>query len=118
MGLRSKLITVAALAMLLTPSPALAQTAMPAPPASPPGHPATGPDGQAAMYDSVVAKHYGPTPDGTVDTTGFWLFEPSEPRAGAPTGPVPLVLFFHGYFGADPAHYRAWIDHIVQRGAV
>jgi dienelactone hydrolase len=45
---------------------------------------------------------------------GVWLFRPAgEPKR--------LVIFFHGQGGpveATPANHRAWIDHLVQRGAI
>jgi acetyl esterase/lipase len=45
---------------------------------------------------------------------GVWIFRP----AGRPKR---LVIFFHGQGGpaeTTPAHHRAWIDHLVARGAV
>jgi acetyl esterase/lipase len=65
-------------------------------------------------------QHYGPEPDGTSDPTGYWLFEPTGPRAGTPvpSGPLPLVIFLHGYTGTDPEIYHAWLDHLVRRGAI
>jgi acetyl esterase/lipase len=69
-------------------------------------------------YGAVVANHYGPTPDGSVDATGYWLFEPADPGSTPVAGPVPLIIFFHASYGTDPTHYRAWIDHLVRRGAV
>jgi len=44
---------------------------------------------------------------------GVWIFRP----AGRPKR---LVIFFHGQGGpveATPANHRAWIDHLVNRGA-
>jgi len=31
---------------------------------------------------------------------------------------LPVVLFLHGFTAVDPEPYRAWIDHIVRRGAI
>jgi len=94
-----------------------AQTATPPPP-TPPTQPGSGPGGAAYAYDEVVARHYGAEPDGTVDPTGYWLFEPAETDETVAMGPVPLVIFLHGAGPTDPVWYRAWIDHIVRRGAV
>src|SRR4051794_39161475 len=65
-------------------------------------------------------QHYGPEPDGTAEPTGYWLFEPTGPRAGTPVpaGSLPLVIFPHGYTGTDPEIYHAWLDHLVRRGAI
>jgi dienelactone hydrolase len=57
-----------------------------------------------------------PTVEGplTKDAKGVWIFRP----AGAPKR---LVIFFHGQGGpteTTPANHRAWIDHLVKRGAV
>jgi hypothetical protein len=50
----------------------------------------------------------------TQEATGAWIFHPTgEPKR--------LVIFFHGQGGeteATPANHRAWIDHLVKRGAV
>jgi hypothetical protein len=48
------------------------------------------------------------------DEKGVWIFRP----AGLPKR---LVIFFHGQGGpteTTPANHRAWIDHLVERGAV
>jgi dienelactone hydrolase len=45
---------------------------------------------------------------------GVWIFQP----AGSPKR---LVIFLHGQGGpveATPTNHRAWIDHLVKRGAV
>jgi hypothetical protein len=100
-----------------------AQEATPAAVAEPPQPPsqaATGPGGAEFAYDGMLGQHYGPEPDGTSEPTGYWLFEPTRPRTGTPvpSGPVPLVIFLHGYTGTDPEIYHAWLDHIVRRGAI
>jgi pimeloyl-ACP methyl ester carboxylesterase len=45
---------------------------------------------------------------------GVWLFRPAgEPKR--------LVIFFHGQGGPEettPANHRAWIDHLVRKGAI
>ena len=108
-----------ALAVLLwAPTAIIARTGTPAAAPGPPAQPATGPGGAAYAYEEVVARHYGAEPDGTVEPTGYWLFEPAEPNQTAATGPVPLVIFLHGAGPTDPVWYREWIDHIVRRGTV
>jgi len=50
----------------------------------------------------------------TQDANGVWIFKP----AGKPKR---LVIFFHGQGGATettPENHRAWIDHLVSKGAV
>lgn len=50
----------------------------------------------------------------TQDATGVWIFRP----AGKPKR---LVIFFHGQGGpaeTTPVNHRAWIDHLVRKGAV
>ena len=50
----------------------------------------------------------------TQKANGAWIFHPAE-------APKRLVIFFHGQGGeteATPANHRAWIDHLVGRGAV
>jgi pimeloyl-ACP methyl ester carboxylesterase len=80
--------------------------------ASPPGQPVNGPGGAAVTYPAVIATRHGDAP------TGYWLFEPAT-AAGSPTSdPQPLVVFLHGFGALNPRAYRAWIDHIVERGAV
>jgi acetyl esterase/lipase len=95
-----------------------APAATPAAPPAQPTQPATGPGGAEAAYDGLLAQHFGPEPDGTSEPTGYWLFEPTRPRSGTSDGPLPLVIFLHGYTGTDPEIYHAWIDHIVRRGAI
>ena len=56
----------------------------------------------------------GPIVEGKDPAKGVWLFQP----AGKPKR---MVIFFHGQGGpeeATPANHRAWIDHMVQNGAV
>src|SRR5262249_36912618 len=106
-----------------TPRLTQAQDATPAPaavvePPSQPSQPATGPGGAEVAYDGIRAQHYGPQPDGAAEPTGYWLFEPVGPHAGPAAGPLPLVLFLHGFDVTDPEIYHAWIDHLVRRGAI
>lgn len=107
-------------ALILLAAPTIASSTSPIAAASPtqPAQPATGPGGSTYEYESVIANHYGPTPDGSAETTGYWLFEPADSNSTPAAGPVPLIIFFHASYGTDPTHYRAWIDHLVRRGAV
>lgn len=88
--------------------------AVPTPP-RPPEQPAHGPGGAAFVYDGVSATRFDRPP------TGYWLFEPTDLRIDsesvAERAPVPVVVFLHGFTAVDPRVYRAWIDHIVRRGA-
>jgi acetyl esterase/lipase len=58
----------------------------------------------------------GPSVEGPIGSgaKGVWIFRPAgEPKR--------LVIFFHGQGGpteTTPANHRAWIDHLVERGAV
>jgi acetyl esterase/lipase len=87
-------------------------------PAVPPTQPATGPGGAEVAYDGLLAQHFGPQPDGSGEPTGYWLFEPTRPRAQTAAGPLPLVPFLHGYDVPSPEWYHAWLDHLVRRGAI
>jgi acetyl esterase/lipase len=44
----------------------------------------------------------------------YWLFEPAKPSPET----APLIVFNHGWRAVDPRGYKAWIDHIVQRGNI
>jgi hypothetical protein len=90
---------------------------------SAPEQPASGPGGSDYAYDRVVAAEYGE------GAGGFLLFEPAEPvRGGTPAAdaPLPIVLFLSACCETDElsdvndegAPWRAWIDHLVRRGAV
>ncbi len=82
-------------------------------PPEPPAQPASGPGGAAVLYDRVIATRHGRAP------VGYWLFEPSTPAdPDRADRKLPLVLFVHGFNALDPTVYRAWIDHIVRRGAI
>ena len=100
--------------------PISAQTATPTPAAlvEQPEQPTTGPGSGALAYDGILAQHFGPQPDGTDAPSGYWLFEPTRPRSLSEAGPLPLVLFLHGFDLVDLESYHVWIDHIVRRGAI
>lgn len=76
---------------------------------TPPNQPATGPGG-ADYIHARVASHT--TGDDGEDVTIFW---PEQP---APGGPLPVVVFTHGWGAVKPEHYGAWIHHLVRRGAI
>lgn len=76
---------------------------------TPPAQPATGPGGADYTF-TRVAQHA--TGDGGEDVTIFW---PEQP---APTGPLPVVVFTHGWGAVKPEHYLAWIHHLVRRGTI
>lgn len=91
-------------------------TATRAEPLRPPEQPATGPGGAEVRFERVVASRHGSLPD------GYWLFEPTAPTAAADAAEavagLPLVIFLHGFTAVSPTFYRAWVDHIVRRGAI
>lgn len=78
-------------------------------PPTPPTQPETGPGGSTYQFETVHAAHFGSVP------TGYWQFWPE--RDGAKS-PLPIVVFLHGFSAVNPETYRAWLDHIVRRGAV
>ncbi len=67
-----------------------------------------------AYLPSTTAR--GPT--ARTEPTGYWLFEPTQPRVEGAQSTLPIVLFLHGFDVTDPEIYHAWIDHLVRRGAV
>jgi acetyl esterase/lipase len=99
-----------------------AQPATPTAP-TPPTQPATGPGGMDYAYDRVVFTEHGE------GAGGYLLFEPADPHGGGTptaTAPLPIVLFLSACCETDDlndvtdngAPWRAWIDHLVRRGAV
>lgn len=80
----------------------------------PPMQPASGPGGSSYPYDVVNMVVRG------ADTPllQYWLFTPDSSGAGGPPASAPVVVFFHGYNALNPDTYRAWIDHLVKRGAI
>jgi hypothetical protein len=91
-----------------------------------PSQPATGPGGSEVAYNQVVIAHRAEQPG------DYWLFEPASPHSGSATpaavSPLPIVVFFSpaccdetaigGMGGLGPPPFQAWLDHIVERGAV
>ncbi len=74
----------------------------------PPAQPKDGPGGADYAHGSLTESEHG------AGGKRFWLFQPAEP---APKS-APVVLFLHGYSAMTPESYRAWITHIVRRGAI
>lgn len=77
----------------------------PAPPV-PPEQPDSGPGGRAYAHANITKSRFGSGAD------EVFVFEPAEPTPER----APVVVFCHGWAGIDPAHYGAWITHIVRRG--
>lgn len=76
---------------------------------TPPGQPATGPGGADYVHSRVTSHTTGERAE---DVTIFW---PEQP---VPSGPLPVVVFTHGWGAVKPEHYGAWIHHLVRRGAI
>jgi len=74
----------------------------------PPEQPQSGPGGKDVAHAEVIAESYGSGPQ------GYWLFEPAKPMPEQ----APLIVFNHGWGAMDPRIYKAWIDHIVERGNI
>jgi predicted esterase len=77
--------------------------------AHPPQQPASGPGGQDYPFNTVTSNRYGEGDE------AYYIYEPAQP---APTKPLPVIAFLHGYGGIDPDqdNYTAWITHLVRRG--
>ena len=73
-----------------------------------PSQPASGPGGSKYEHARIRESEHG------AGAKRFWLFEPAGP---APKS-APLVIFLHGYSAMTPEPYRAWVTHIVKRGAI
>ncbi|AGI25179.1 hypothetical protein H681_16555 [Pseudomonas sp. ATCC 13867] len=82
--------------------------ALHAEPALPPTPPLQGPGGSGYSYADVRQWHFN------VDGNEYWVFTPSRPEPES----APLVVFAHGWSAMQPDLYRAWIEHIVRRGAI
>jgi pimeloyl-ACP methyl ester carboxylesterase len=99
------LATWVAILATLTLSTAVAPSAPQSAP-TPPEQPSSGPGSSAYAHASLTTSRFGSGAD------EVWVFEPAGP---APER-APVVVFCHGWAGIDPAHYGAWITHIVRRG--
>jgi acetyl esterase/lipase len=79
---------------------------------------ASPPSAQVAMSDPhgpkaypharVLKKKYG---EGAL---AYWLYLPADPVPAS----APLILFLHGWNGADPYFYGGWLDHLARRGNI
>jgi hypothetical protein len=124
--LTSALLILAVL--LAAPAPAIPQEASPAAgQPTPPDQPATGPGGAEYAFPDARVTSLGDEPG------GGRIFEPvAEAGGGTPTaeGPLPLVLLIDACCyrteesgvnggGVDGGEgFRAWIEHLVRRGAI
>lgn len=95
------------IAPLLLCSLLLARAAGATPP-SPPAQPADGPGGSRVAHADLRQWHGGSAGD------EYWIFTPVDPLPRS----APLVVFLHGWSVMQPDLYRAWIEHIVRRGAI
>lgn len=85
----------------------LARAAAAAPP-TPPVQPLDGPGGSRAAHADLKQWHGGS------EGGEYWVFTPADPIPRS----APLVVFVHGWSVMQPDLYRAWIEHIVKRGAI
>lgn len=76
---------------------------------TPPTQPVSGPGGSDYSH-ARVGQHS--TGDGAEDVTIFW---PEQPT---PNGPLPVIVFTHGWGAVKTEHYGAWINHLARRGAI
>ncbi len=74
----------------------------------PPEQPLTGLGGIEAPHKGVLVEYGGS------GSQAYWIFEPIDPTPKE----APLIIFNHGWTAINPAIYKAWIDHIVKRGAI
>jgi acetyl esterase/lipase len=91
--------------------------ATPATTPRPPTQPTTGPGSSEALFGGVTAIEQKPPDQSIADA---WLFVPTDPMPEAPgVGELfPLVIFVPGSGATNADLYLAWIEHLVQRGAV
>jgi len=78
-----------------------------APPSAPP-QPLQGPGSALAVHGEVRVQ------EGESGARGWTAFTPAAPVPAR----APVIVFCHGWGALDPAHYRAWIDHLVRRGNI
>ena len=78
-----------------------------------PEQPSDGPGGSGVVYPGVQTEQRA------AGVAGYWLLVPTDVGGDAVVDErLPLVIFLHGFSAIDPAAYGAWLDHIVQRGAI
>jgi dienelactone hydrolase len=76
--------------------------------AAPPRQPASGPGGAEYVHAALSQELVG------LGAQACWVFAP----AGTVPAGAPVVVFFHGWAGLNPANYGGWIVHLVRRGAI
>lgn len=81
---------------------------------TPPQQTSSGPGGSTYPYDLVDEVVRG----AETPLLQYWLFTPDSSGPGGPPTSAPVIVFFHGYNALNPDTYRAWIDHLVKRGAI
>lgn len=74
----------------------------------PPTQPLQGPGGSHYAHADVRQWHF------TAEGNEYWVFTPDRPVPSS----APVVVFTHGWSVMQPDLYRAWIEHIVRRGAI
>ena len=89
---------LAAVALVLASSGALAAT--------PPGQPRSGPGGADNPGAEIVKRAVGQASNAT------YVFH----AAGAPSAPRPVVVLLHAWGAINPSVYGGWIDHLARRG--
>jgi acetyl esterase/lipase len=107
---RTLLVGLAAVLLLVSSSaPLAAAGSLP----SPPAQAIDGPGGSSVAYPGVQSTQHDAGP------TGYWLLVPTD-NDDQPVldEHLPLVIFLHGFSAVDPASYGAWLNHLVQRGAI
>ena len=94
-------------------APAASPTTKP----QPPTQPTTGPGSSEALFGGVTTIEQTPAGQSQADS---WLFVPTDPLPGTTSvgEPFPLVIFIGGAGASNADAYLAWIEHLVQRGAV
>ncbi|MBI5495679.1 MAG: alpha/beta hydrolase fold domain-containing protein [Deltaproteobacteria bacterium] len=75
----------------------------------PPAQPASGPGGADYRFGSVHISSVGFGP------SNVRVFIPGNP---APSQPLPIVVFLHGYQAIETVNYQEWLEHLTRRGAV
>ena len=82
-----------------------------------PTQPTEGPGSSEAIFGGMTTIKQSPPDRFFAD---FWLFVPADPVSGGELSgePFPVVIFIPGSGAYDASAYLAWIEHVVQRGAV
>ena len=91
--------------------------ATPTPKPQSPTQPTTGPGSSEALFGGMTSIEQKPSGQFFAD---YWLFVPTDPlpRTTHAGEPFPVVIFVPGSGVVDAAAYLAWIEHLVQHGAV